>query len=156
MRLTQYGLQLDEEKRTILVKESARNVDMSQDMLNHPDHIMDLMEKTYKVRSLAEEYAWILALNQKFRLIGIFELSHGGGAATMIGVREIFIRLCLLGAAQFIVLHNHPSGDPTPSGADLSVTEKLISAGVLLEIPLVDHIVLGDSYYSMQEHGIVE
>ena len=74
----------------------------------------------------------------------------------MIGVREIFIRLCLLGAAQFIVLHNHPSGDPTPSGADLSVTEKLISAGVLLEISLVDHIVLGDSYYSMKEHGIVE
>lgn len=156
MRLTQYGLQLDEEKRTILVRETARNIAMSQDILNQPCLISELMEKSYKVSSLAEEYAWILALNRKCRLLGIFDLSHGGGAATIMGVREIFIRLCLIGATQFVALHNHPSGDPTPSGEDLTVTKKLINAGELLEIPMVDHIVLGDScYYSMKEHGVV-
>lgn len=81
--------------------------------------------------------------------IGLFELTHGSVNASQLGTREVFVRLCLLGASSFVVVHNHPSGDPSPSIDDNATTKRLKSAADIMGIPLVDHIIIGDStFYS--------
>ena len=96
---------------------------------------------------------------------GLFLDSKGGvlaekvvhiGTATMsiVGPREIFLEAVREGAASLIVAHNHPSGDPTPSREDIEVTKKLAEVGEILDIPLLDHIVVGQGRYaSMKELG---
>lgn len=88
-------------------------------------------------------------------LIGIFEVSHGTINQSLIGMREIFTKLCLIGAANFIFCHNHPSKDLTPSSADISLTRKLKECADLMGIPLLDHIIVSDSFYSFKENGLV-
>lgn len=75
----------------------------------------------------------------------------------MCGVREIFVRLLLSGAAQFVMIHNHPSGDDSPSGMDCQATQRLIEAGKLMGIPMVDSIIIGDvGHFSIREEGMAK
>lgn len=76
----------------------------------------------------------------------------------MVSVRDVFQAALLCNAASIFVLHNHPSGDPTPSTEDKKVTKTLIQAGELMEVPLLDHVIVGESgkYYSMKEDGRIE
>jgi DNA repair protein RadC len=95
-----------------------------------------------------------LALDTKKRLLGVEEVSVGTLNSTLVHPREIFKALILANAESFICVHNHPSGDPTPSVEDREVTRRLKEAGALLGIPLVDHIVLGHTtFHSLQADG---
>jgi DNA repair protein RadC len=86
-------------------------------------------------------------LDTSNRLLGIDEVSVGTLDSAPVHPREVFKALILANAAAFISVHNHPSGDPTPSNADIAITERLQSAGKLMGIPLLDHLILGvDSY----------
>ena len=77
--------------------------------------------------------------------------------ATLITPREVFVEAVRYHAVSLILIHNHPGGDPEPSGADLEVTERVYSAGELLGIRLLDHIVIGDHRYtSFREQGFFE
>jgi DNA repair protein RadC len=67
--------------------------------------------------------------------------------------REVFRAAIMANAAAVILLHNHPSGDPTPSDADIKVTRDLMRAGQLLKIELLDHIIIGDGHVSLKERG---
>ena len=80
----------------------------------------------------------------------MFELSHGTINYTVISPREVFIRLCLCGATNFILAHNHPSGDTIPSTADIELTQRIKEAGQLMNINLLDHVILGDSSFSFK------
>ena len=74
----------------------------------------------------------------------------------MMGTREIFVRNFLLGASSFVLVHNHPSGDSTPSDTDISSTNKIKSASLIMGIKLLDHIIFGDnSYFSFAESGLM-
>lgn len=73
--------------------------------------------------------------------------------------REIFMKLCLCGAANFMLAHNHPSGETAPSKPDLEVTETICKAGKMMQIELLDHVIIGrDNYdfYSFQQYGMIK
>lgn len=93
-------------------------------------------------------------MDSKNHCIGVFELSHGTVNMSSITSREIFVRLCLVGAVNFVLVHNHPSGDITPSKEDELVTDKVHAVGLMIGINMLDHIIIGDGcYYSFNENG---
>lgn len=156
MRITVYNTALDANKLTILVKESSQNL-QGIECLNNPQNIVAMFNTVFHANILAEEYVWVMAMNTKGKLLGVFEISHGGISTSFVTPREIFVRLALCGAASFVLIHNHPSGCTAPSDEDSCVTSRVNDAGKLMCIPLLDHIIIGDDYYSFHENGkIVE
>ena len=108
------------------------------------------------MRHLKEEDVLLILLDTKFRPIKEITVGIGSVDRTVLRPREIFIRALKYDAVNIILLHNHPSGDPSPSRADIAVTEKIIKASSIVGIPLADHIIIGDcSYVSMRENDIV-
>ncbi len=107
-----------------------------------------------KVAGVEKEMFFALLLDSKNRLVGEEVVSVGTLTASLVHPREVFrpaIRDC---AASIIVAHNHPSGDPSPSAEDLDVTARLKSAGELIGIPVLDHVIIGaGTYASLAERG---
>jgi len=99
------------------------------------------------------EHFCVMMLNTKLRVIGIHTVSIGSIDATIAMPREVFKPAILSNAASVILCHNHPSGDPTPSRDDISLTARLAEAGSMLGIKVHDHVVIGDGtqYYSFSE-----
>lgn len=97
----------------------------------------------------------IMLLNNKNAVLGIAEVSRGGISSTVIDPRIIFQFALKAHASGLILAHNHPSSDPTPSESDVQVTKKLMEAGCVLNIMILDHLVIsGDgSYYSLGDEG---
>ena len=84
-------------------------------------------------------------------------ISKGTVNATLVTPREIFVEALRCHAVNLILVHNHPGGDPTPSTADIQITEQIRQAGDLLGIYLLDHIIIGDHrYISFKEQGMIE
>ena len=102
-----------------------------------------------------QEHFVVVLLDTKNGVIGMNTVSVGSVAAVVIRAAEVFRPALLLNASTIIIAHNHPSGDPSPSPDDIRITEILVEAGKLLEIPVLDHIVVGDGkYISMKERGL--
>lgn len=118
-----------------------------------PRKVVEFAKKYLQLDVLAEEYGYILAVDTKNNIIGVFNTSHGTVNTTYMNPREIFIRLLLCGAVAYFALHNHPSGDPQPSEDDDKATKKLIHTGHIIGIELLDHIIIGDTYYSYRENA---
>ncbi len=118
---------------------------------NSPENVYKLATKTLNLLEAAEEYVYLITLNNKNKLTGLFEVSHGTVNSSILSPREIYIRALLLGATNIIIFHNHPSGDPEPSKEDIRVTKRLKAAGELLGVELIDHIIVGNYYYSFRE-----
>jgi DNA repair protein RadC len=96
----------------------------------------------------------ILCLNTKLRVLAYHEVSRGSLDTTVVHPREVFRAAILANAAAIILVHNHPSGDPTPSADDVVLTQRLRAAGTLLGIEVLDHLVIGDGQYcSFTETG---
>lgn len=153
MRVTKYSVELDQDRKNVLVKENSKNCP-AVDSLDEPQKIKKMLNDLYHAELKAEEYAWLIALDTKCRLVGIFEISHGSVSNSILSPREIFVRLCLCGAAHFVIAHNHPSGDPTPSEEDKKVTRKISEAGKIMDINFLDHIIIGNGcYWSFKEHS---
>jgi DNA repair protein RadC len=94
----------------------------------------------------------MLCMSTKQRVLAYHEVSRGTLDSTLVHPREVFRAAILANAATIVVCHNHPSGDPTPSPDDFALTTRLVAAGELLGIPVVDHIVVGDGrYFSFKE-----
>lgn len=100
---------------------------------------------------LHREHFEILHLNTKNKVLARENISIGGLDSAIIHPREVFKSAIAKSSARLILLHNHPSGDPKPSRADISITRKLVDAGQLLGIPVIEHVIIGDDYYSMLE-----
>lgn len=149
MIATKYRLELP----NILFEESSFDYKEGDDKLNSPYIIRDVMNDVFRMNKQAEEYLYMIAVDAKCKPIGFFEVSHGSVSNSIANPREIFIRALLCGAVQIILVHNHPSGDPTPGKDDFEVTEKIKSAGEIIGVPLVDHIILGKGniFYSFKE-----
>ena len=126
------------------------------DSLNTPQKVKNMLDDLYHAELKAEEHIWLIVLDTKCKPIGIFETNHGSVNSSVVSPREIFVRLCLCGAAHFIIAHNHPSGDPAPSKEDMEVTRRMGEAGKIMNIGLLDHIIIGDGcYWSFKEHSII-
>ena len=100
-----------------------------------------------EMRHEKQEHMKLLMLNSKSHLLGESDISKGTVNASLITPRELFIEALQKNAVSIILLHNHPSGDPTPSRSDILITERIYRAGVLIGIDLLDHIIIGDNCY---------
>lgn len=110
-----------------------------------------------RLRGMDREHFWTLALNTKNKLIRIFEVSVGSLNASIVHPRELFKDAVRISAASIVVVHNHPSGDPTPSGADIQLTRRIVKAGDVLGIEVLDHVVIGDAgeHASLRDLGLM-
>ena len=106
--------------------------------------------------SKSAEVFLALAMNTKNHVIAILPVSQGSLNASIVHPRELFQRAILSNGASLILAHNHPSGDSSPSPEDIALTRRLVEAGQLLDIPILDHIILGyGNFYSFKEHGLI-
>lgn len=160
MRITTYTTRI-KDNLNVLVKERAYNYKTENSHLESADKVVKMMCDVFQIHLRAEEYVYLLSLDIKCRVLGIFEVGHGTVNACLLHTREIMIRNVLCGASAFIVAHNHPSGELSASSDDVSTTKKLYEAGELMGIHLLDHIIIGredekEIYYSMAEHGLLK
>jgi DNA repair protein RadC len=100
-----------------------------------------------------KEHFIALHLDAKNRILCIDKVSVGTMTTSIIHPREVFKTALLSSAASLLLIHNHPSGDPTPSREDILITEKLKGAGEIMGIALLDHVIIGDGYVSLKEKG---
>lgn len=108
-----------------------------------------------------KEHAVVLTLNTRYRITGFNLVSTGTINEGLVHPREVFRPVIVAGAYAFILMHNHPSGDPSPSSADHSLTRRIVESAELLQIKLLDHIIVGDKlnggpdYFSFKEAGVI-
>ena len=110
-----------------------------------PDTVADYYME--KMRHQEKESVLLLLLDNKLKLVEEYMVSLGTVNASLLSTREIFIEALKCRACHLMLLHNHPSGEPDPSKADIMITQKIKEAGELMDIPLIDHIILGDGCY---------
>ena len=104
---------------------------------------------------LAEQF-YVLLLNQANNVIGMSEISSGGVAGTIADPKLIFSLALKCNAVNLILAHNHPSGNIKPSHADLSLTRRLVEAGKILDISVLDHLIITrDRFYSFGDEGLI-
>jgi DNA repair protein RadC len=127
-------------------------------LLDTPERIVDLLREDNRMYEV--EHFQVLLLNTRRRLVRVEKLSQGTLDSLLVHPREVFRAAIAANAAAVVIVHNHPSGDPTPSEADIKVTRDLIRAGQLLKIDLLDHVIIGRAtserlkdYVSLRELG---
>jgi DNA repair protein RadC len=109
-----------------------------------------------RLRDLAVEEFHVLALGSQSQVKGDLLITRGILNSSLVHPREVFRAAIAEAAAGIIVVHNHPSGDPTPSADDRAVTRQLVDAGRLLDVPVHDHVIVGgDRYVSFAESGLL-
>jgi DNA repair protein RadC len=126
--------------------------------LDHPEAVVRLLRARNLLKKV--ETLQVLSLNTRRRLIRLDEISDGTLDTLLVHPREVFQKAIAANAAAVVLAHNHPSGDPTPSEADIKVTRDLIRAGQLLKIEVLDHVIIGRAtperskdYVSLRELG---
>ena len=106
------------------------------------------------MQDLSEEEAWLLMMNQNFKLIKEIRLSHGGITETAVDVRLIVKNALLCNATVVALCHNHPSNNPHPSGDDDNITRRIAEACKIMRLHFLDHLIItDDNYYSYREEG---
>jgi DNA repair protein RadC len=111
-----------------------------------------------RLRDLAVEEFHVLALGSQSQVLADLLITRGILNSSLVHPREVFRAAIAEAAAGIIVVHNHPSGDPTPSADDRSVTRQLVDAGRLLDVPVYDHVIIGgggERYVSFAEAGLL-
>jgi DNA repair protein RadC len=107
------------------------------------------------VIELCEQFK-VIFTNRANKVLGVFEVSTGGIAGTVADPKLIFVAALKAGATGLILSHNHPSGNLTPSHADIELTKKIKEGGRLLEIQVLDHIIItSENYYSFADEGLL-
>lgn len=138
-----------------LVKESGKLYELDTKIVRGPRDGADIIKTVLNTDELPNEHFIMLSLSSKNEVIGFHTIFVGTLNASIVHPREIFQQALLNNAASIIVAHNHPSGDPTPSQEDISITRRLVEAGKILGIELLDHLILGhgDKFVSLKEKG---
>jgi DNA repair protein RadC len=127
---------------------------VERDNLRGPRDVFLLLND--RIANEEQEVIVVLTLDGQHRVIAATEVTRGIVNSSLVHPREVFRFAIALGASAIIVIHNHPSGDPTPSPDDRVVTAQLVASGELLGIPVQDHIIIGDGrYVSFAEAGLL-
>lgn len=124
--------------------------------------VVEYMRGAFDELPLNEQF-YVIVLNRKNRPMGRHRVTVGTQTAALAHPREVFRIAVMASAAAIICVHNHPSGDPSPSSADLQITQLLREGGKTLEIALIDHVIVGNpaddpqgrGYYSFRETGFL-
>src|SRR5271170_1382231 len=141
-----------------LARKMAGELQFESPVLDNPENVVRLLREQNLLKSV--ETLQVLLLNTRHKLIRVEEISDGTLDTILVHPREVFKMAIAANAAALVLVHNHPSGDPTPSYADVKVTRDLIRAGQLLKIEVLDHVILGrrsqeraKDYASLRELG---
>ncbi|HPU96421.1 MAG TPA: DNA repair protein RadC [Candidatus Hydrogenedentes bacterium] len=123
--------------------------------IQHPTDVVDLLLMP-RYRAYDTERMLAIMLDIRNRVLRVVEVTRGGLDSAEASPRDIFRAACKHSAAQVILAHNHPSGDPEPSASDIAVTRRIVEAGKTLGIPVLDHIILGDgAWVSLKQRGVM-
>src|SRR5438445_9676045 len=119
----------------------ARELRHEAPVLGTPARVADLLREDGRLHSV--EHFQVVLLNTRRKLIRIEQISQGTLDTILVHPRQVFKLAIAANASAIVLVHNHPSGDPTPSEADIKVTRDLIRAGQLLKIEVLDHVIIG-------------
>jgi DNA repair protein RadC len=125
----------------LLAQRFTRESYVESPLLDTPERVADLLREQNRVYTV--EHFQVVFLNTRRRLIAVQNISQGTLDTILVHPREVFVTAITRRAAALVLVHNHPSGDPTPSEADIKVTRDLIRAGQILKIEVIDHVILG-------------
>ena len=126
-----------------LARRMAAEIRTESPLLDTPERIAEVLREENRLYEV--ENFQVVLLNTRRRLIRVIKIAQGTLDTLLVHPREVFKAAILSGAAAIVLAHNHPSGDPTPSEADIKVTRDLIRAGQLLKIEVLDHVILGSA-----------
>ena len=147
-----YKTIFDDRYRVALVKEEILWTGRTPDEYRTPEELMDFCRTRLHLDCLTEERVYCFCLDSALHLTGYFLVSAGTINQSLVSSREVFLKSFLAGAVSLVLIHNHPSGNVSPSGYDCLVTEQIAKAGMLIGIELLDHLILGkEKYYSFKE-----
>ncbi|SPE60769.1 conserved hypothetical protein [Verrucomicrobia bacterium] len=132
-----------------LARKMAEELRPEAPLLDTPEAVANLMREDIRLRNV--EAFQVLLLNTRRRLIGVVKISDGTLDTLLVHPRDVFKAAISASAAAIVLLHNHPSGDPSPSEADIKVTRDLIRAGQLLKIEVLDHVIIGSATKERQK-----
>jgi len=121
--------------------------------INSPADAADMVR--YEMSALEQEHLRVILLDRRNRVLDIVEVYKGSVNSSQVRVAEIFKEAVRKNASAIVVVHNHPSGDPTPSPDDVAVTRAIVQSGKLLDIDVLDHLVIGQGkWVSLKERGL--
>ena len=156
MRVVKYKTKLTADKKVALEKELCVNRPDLNSTIRSPEDVAIFARNFIRLHEQSEEYLYMICMNVKNVITSVFELSHGNVNSSIVGVREMFQKALLANAVSIIVMHNHPSGDPKPSREDVEVTKRMVEAGKIIGVEVLDHIIVGDtSFSSLKEKGYI-
>ena len=156
MRVIKYKTKLTDDQKAVLEKEFSVNYPEMDRKMNSPEKVARFARDFLRMHEQTEEYMYMVCVNTKLDLTSVFEISHGNVNSSVAGIREIFQKALLANAVRIFIMHNHPSGDPSPSSQDIAVTERAVKAGEIVGVQLLDHIIIGrPGYVSLKEKGYV-
>lgn len=152
------GVGLAKASQIIAAVELGKRIALTTKVNNYrikgPEDVSNLLME--EMRYLNKEVFNIILLNTKHDVIAIENISIGSLNASIVHPREVFNRAIRRSSSAIILAHNHPSGDPKPSGEDINITKRLIEAGTIIGINVLDHIIIGDGiYFSMKEQELI-
>lgn len=149
------GIGQKKKAKLLAVRELARRmmtVSPKIEVVRGPEDVAHFAMPRYRFED--KEHFAIVVLNTKNHIIAMPDISIGSLTASVVHPREVFREALKYPVASIILLHNHPSGDPSPSREDIAVTQRLVKAGKILEIPVLDHVIIGDNrFVSLKEMG---
>lgn len=142
----------------ILARRMADEIPEARPLLDDPERMADHMREEFRDKEIEEFHT--LLLDTRRRLIRAEQITTGILDTAIVHPREVFKKAIAANASALVLVHNHPSGDPTPSKADIQVTRDLIRAGQLLKIDVLDHVIIGQrtteqdrDFVSLKEMG---
>lgn len=143
-----------ERSEIVLIKKELDYPMEKNEKFTSPGKVADLMRAVFQIQKQTEEYLYMMCLDIKGRLLGIYEIAHGCINAIGICRREIFQKALLVNAVSIILIHNHPSGDPTPSSDDIKLHHIICEGSRILNIDFLDGIIIGStSQVSLKSSG---
>jgi len=127
---------------------------LNKDKIVSSQDVFDKMQP--RLADLSHEEFWVVLLNQASKVLDTVRISQGGLSETSVDLRLIFRSALLAKASAMILCHNHPSGNNKASSADVKLTEKIVNAGKIMGITVLDHIIVAESsYYSFADEGVI-
>ena len=157
--LTIKGVGVKKADKLYVIKEVIRRImeesPNDNPVIQGPEDVFNVFMP--KLLHETKEHFMIAVLNTKNRIIAAPTISIGSLSASVVHPREIFKEAIKYPCAGIILVHNHPSGDPKPSRDDIAVTERLVKAGKIMDIPIIDHVIIAQQkYLSMKEKDLIK
>ncbi len=131
-------------QKLLLVKE--QDFEYNKKITNALD-IVTFVRETLKIQNESQEVIYVLTLNNKNEIISFLEIARGGLNMCNLSISHLLKTVLLSNSNKFILIHNHPSGDPTPSKNDIDITKDILKASKILKVEFLDHLVIGDNEY---------